>query len=121
LPTDKREFLIGYDTECVDGSSSGPSKSGDRPPKKRRTLGNPSNQGGNGSRPNGDGGARGTDGEDDGEEEGDGNSSSTTLQRKKKKNPGLYCLYYLVYPGMHDIPRFKHCSSANMSDKGDWK
>ncbi|KAF4998906.1 hypothetical protein FGRMN_2837 [Fusarium graminum] len=122
LPTEKRKLLVGYDTECADGSSSNPSKSDEPPPKKCRTTSNKSKKGDDGNRSNNNGGGRGGhgDGEEEGEEEGDGTSSSATL-RREKKNPGWNCPWNLAYPEMHEIPCFKHCSSRTMFDKSVWR
>ncbi|KAM0350596.1 hypothetical protein ACHAPU_003081 [Fusarium lateritium] len=126
LPTHKREFLVGYNTECVDGSSSNPSKSDGRPPKKRRITSKKSNKGDGGSRSNGNGsggsggGGDGEEEEEEEEEEGDGTSSSAT-QKREKKNPGLNCPWNLAYPEIHGIPRFNHCSSANMFEQNVWR
>lgn len=122
LPIDRRECLVGYDAECVDGSSSGPSKSGDRPFKKRRTSGDKSKQNGGSSRANGNGGTGGDDNDNEGEKEGegDGTSSSDTIRNKNKKC-GWICPFLLAYPGIHAIGRFSHCSSANMTERHLWK
>ncbi|CAJ0548659.1 Ff.00g022720.m01.CDS01 [Fusarium sp. VM40] len=131
LPIDKRQCLVGYDAECVDGSSSGPSKSGDRPSKRRRT-GDKSKQNGSSSRANGNGGTGGADndkandnegegeGDGDGDGDGDGTSSSDTIPNQDEKC-GWICPFFLAYPGIVKIGRFSNCLSANMTERYMWK
>ncbi|KIL93119.1 hypothetical protein FAVG1_03096 [Fusarium avenaceum] len=129
LPIDKRQCLVGYDAECVDGSSSGPSKSGDRPSKRRRT-GDKSKQNGSSSRANGNEGTGGADndkandnegeGEGDGDGDGDGTSSSDTIPNQDEKC-GWICPFFLAYPGIVKIGRFSNCLSANMTERYMWK
>ncbi|KAF4470566.1 hypothetical protein FALBO_2532 [Fusarium albosuccineum] len=126
LPNDRRSLLFEPETECVDGSSSGPSKSSERPSKKRRRSGNNSNGsgGGGGDSPGGSGGAGGGTGDGDGAERGgsggvDGTPSNKKRNKDKKRR--WICPYCLAYPEIHEIAFFSHCSPGNMTEVHLWR
>ncbi|CZS73680.1 unnamed protein product [Fusarium graminearum] len=121
LPSRERDFLVAQDNECVDGSSSTPSKADEGPCKKRRTTSKSTNKGTKDDRLNGNSDGRDGDGDNDKERDGDGNSLTTTTRRREKKNAGWVCPYPLVYPRMRSISRFNPCFSANMIEKNQWR
>ncbi|KAF4964054.1 hypothetical protein FSARC_8003 [Fusarium sarcochroum] len=135
LPHDKRNLLFESETECVDGSSSRPSRSPERPFKKRRTSGNSSNRTGSGGGGNGNGngdppGGRGGAGDGSGNGDGDGvgrggseggDGTPHDTKRNKDKQRRWICPYYLAYPEIYGITLFSNCSPGNMTEVHLWR
>ncbi|KAF4449502.1 hypothetical protein F53441_7237 [Fusarium austroafricanum] len=128
LPHDKRILFLESESECVDGSSSNPSQSSQRPSKKRRTTeSNGSNRNGggfNGHNPPGESGGAGggsgsgsRDGDGEGQEGGGGRDSNTP----SNKNRYWICPYCLVYLEIYGITVFRHCSLKNMNEVHLWR
>ncbi|KAF5011826.1 hypothetical protein FDECE_2116 [Fusarium decemcellulare] len=121
LPNDRRNLLFG--SEPVDGSSSEPSQSSERPSKKRRRSGDNSNGSGGGGdddRPEKSGGAGGSDGAGRGGD-GGGDGTPSNKKRNKDKKRRWICPYCLAYPEIHEIAFFSHCSPGNMTEVHLWR
>ncbi|KAM0351289.1 hypothetical protein ACHAO7_008869 [Fusarium culmorum] len=128
LPTNRRSILILHEDECIDGPSSKPQKTSNKPSKKRQRSKDNSTAGdGTGGNQQGDGEGAGGAGQDGADETGDGESNGNSPPKKKRskernqdKIRRWICPYRLAYPEIHDNRDFSYCS-ANMTAVHKWR